>query len=55
MKFSSWIPDYIYQIEDDDYEIIDNSISGYQLIQNELTASMTANAAIFKMMRGESK
>ena len=55
MKFSSWIPDYIYTVELDDYELIPNDESFDVIMINEVIASMTANAAIFKMMRGESK
>lgn len=52
MTFSSWIPDYIYAVEPDDYELIPNFYSFNAIMANEVIASMVANAAIFKMMRG---
>lgn len=55
MTFTSWIPDYVYTVELDDYELIDDHFDFVKIMADEVIASMTANAAIFKMMRGESK
>ena len=55
MTFTSWIPDYIYTVEIDDYDAIGDHFDFCKIMADEVVASMTANAAIFKMMRGESK